>query len=147
MRYYLVLQFPHRITPFAITPLAEQGQRIFFNQLLHGGEQPLEWNGLNHGVVDLHTAGIISQAFINFSKAGRVAGEAGAFDDAILHDRPAEELSAPGKSFCVMNAGVHRMIHVDQDHPAIVFSQRTDGSQGLMQCLRDENVIEADSAE
>ena len=44
-----------------------------------------------------------------------------------------------------MNAGVYRVIHVDQDYPTICICQRADGSERLSQRLFNKKLVLADA--
>src|SRR5688500_876943 len=73
---------PDRIASLAIHPLAQQGQRIFFNQFQRCIEQSFQWDSLNKGFANIHPARIGLNKFFDRLKARRIPGEVWTFYDA-----------------------------------------------------------------
>ena len=102
------------------------------DRLNQGGER----EGLDQAAADLNGAPDWFQARGKRLKAIGAARPAGACNDPLGRQRPADKLLAPRQSFRIMDAGIAGVIHPQQQHPATGISQGVDGLKRLAQGLR-----------
>ena len=110
-------------------------------------QQFVDWNGLDVNPVNFGLTGEGLDIRCNGVEPFRVAGELWTFDHAILRQRPADELHAPGEFFPIMNAEVDSLVHADEQDNTVFLCHGCNGSIRIMDGLRIDDIVRADASE
>ena len=126
-------RFTNGIAPRAIRTRTQQCNGIPLNLLRYHAYDGTNGHSLHEGTSDPNLPGVIGQVHCNGSEAGRVAGKARAFQDAIRKHRPADELATPCLTLGVVNARVDGVIDTQKQHPAVGVGQSSKDPKRIRQ--------------